>query len=82
MANAASSELTALPPWRQKAADGLKAAMESVVLAMVVLSPWAFGAVDPRWEFWLYVGIAGLATLGPFAFWSSFASDGSRARLR
>ncbi len=32
--------------------------MELLVLALVFLSPWAFGAVDPRWEFWLYVGIA------------------------
>ena len=66
MANSAPSELTALPRWRQKLADGLKAAMEALVLAMVFLSPWAFGAVDPRWELWLYVGVAVLMT-----FWAA-----------
>jgi O-antigen ligase len=35
----------------------LFAGMEGLVLAMVVLSPWAYGSVDPEWEFWLYVGL-------------------------
>ena len=34
-----------------------RAAMEAVVLLMVCLSPWAFGAVDPFWEFLLLVGV-------------------------
>ncbi len=34
-----------------------RAAMEGVVLLMVCLSPWAFGAVDPFWEFLLLCGV-------------------------
>ena len=34
-----------------------RAAMEGVVLLMVCLSPWAFGAVDPFWEFLLLGGV-------------------------
>ncbi len=63
MANSVSSETSTLPPWRSSLADGLRAAMESLVLVMILLSPWAFGAVDPRWEFWLTIGIAGLLAL-------------------
>jgi O-antigen ligase len=34
-----------------------RAAMEAVVLLMACLSPWAFGAVDPFWEFLLLCGV-------------------------
>ena len=34
-----------------------RAAMEAVVLLLVCLSPWAFGAVDPFWEFLLLLGV-------------------------
>ena len=44
--------------WRQKLDAALRAGMEALVLAMVVLSPWAYGAVDPEWEFWLYLAVA------------------------
>ena len=37
--------------------------MEASVLVLVVLSPWAFGAVDPFFEFLLYCGVAGLLVL-------------------
>ena len=37
--------------------------MEAVVLAMVCLSPWAFGAVDPEFEFLLLAGISVLLML-------------------
>jgi O-antigen ligase/tetratricopeptide (TPR) repeat protein len=35
----------------------VRAAMEAVVLLMACLSPWAFGAVDPFWEFLLLGGL-------------------------
>jgi O-antigen ligase len=37
--------------------------MEAVVLVMVCLSPWAFGAVHPYFELWLYRGVAALLIL-------------------
>lgn len=37
--------------------------METVVLVMVCLSPWAFGAVEPLFEFALYVGVSLLLVL-------------------
>jgi O-antigen ligase/tetratricopeptide (TPR) repeat protein len=36
----------------------VRRSMEAVVLAMVCLSPWAFGAVEPEHEFLLAAGIA------------------------
>ena len=41
----------------------VRGAMEADVLAMVCLSPWAFGAVEPEHEFLLDVGIAVLMLL-------------------
>ena len=41
----------------------VRGAMEAGVLAMVCLSPWAFGAVEPEHEFLLDVGIAVLMIL-------------------
>jgi O-antigen ligase/tetratricopeptide (TPR) repeat protein len=37
--------------------------MEVLLLALVVLSPWAFGSVDPIFELLLAIGIAGLLGL-------------------
>jgi O-antigen ligase/tetratricopeptide (TPR) repeat protein len=37
--------------------------IESVVLILVVVSPWAFGAVEAEFEFVLFVGVAVLAFL-------------------
>ena len=37
--------------------------MEAVVLALVALSPWAFGAVEPEAEFVLFAGVAVLLAL-------------------
>ena len=39
------------------------AAIEGVVLLMVALTPWSFGSVEPRFEFYSYVGIAVLLAL-------------------
>ena len=41
----------------------LRAGMEVLLLVLVVLSPWAFGAVDPVFELLLAAGIAGLLGL-------------------
>ena len=41
----------------------VRGSMEAVVLAMVCLSPWAFGAVEPEHEFLLDVGVAVLMIL-------------------
>jgi O-antigen ligase len=49
-----------LPPFRRAAGAALRGATEAVVLALVVLSPWAFGAVEPIFEFLLSLGL-GLA---------------------
>ena len=47
-----------------RTATGLvRGSMEAVVLVMVCLSPWAFGAVEPEHEFLLDVGIAVLMIL-------------------
>jgi hypothetical protein len=37
--------------------------IEAVLLTMVCLSPWAFGAVEPLFEFLLYTGLAVLTAL-------------------
>lgn len=49
--------------FRPKAVRLLRVAMEAVVLLMVCLSPWAFGAVEPMFEFCLYAGVAVLLVL-------------------
>jgi O-antigen ligase/tetratricopeptide (TPR) repeat protein len=43
---------------RLSVAQGLRAGMEVLVLAMVGLSPWAFGAVEPVFEYALDAGVA------------------------
>lgn len=43
---------------RQSLAGGLRAGMEVLVLAMVCLAPWAFGAVEPVFEYALDAGVA------------------------
>src|SRR5476651_2705267 len=66
MATTQTAEANALPEWRRRVDRGLLASMECLVLLLVFLSPWAFGAVDPRWEFWLYLGVALLLALWAF----------------
>src|SRR5262249_24645617 len=48
---------------RQRVDYWLGVAIEAIVLALVVLSPWAFAAVEPLFEFWLYAGISLLLLL-------------------
>jgi O-antigen ligase/tetratricopeptide (TPR) repeat protein len=48
---------------RPRAVRAVQALMEGVVLALVCLSPWAFGAVHPLFEGILYGGVAGLVAL-------------------
>jgi O-antigen ligase/tetratricopeptide (TPR) repeat protein len=45
------------------AARALRAAAEAVLLALVVLSPWPFGSVEPFWEFVLLAGLAVVVAL-------------------
>lgn len=42
---------------RERCASGLRAAIEVVVLLLVCLSPWAYGAVHPGFEFLLDLGV-------------------------
>src|SRR4051794_8241036 len=49
--------------WRQHAGRLLRGAMEAGVLLLACLAPWAFGAVGPKFEFLLYVGVAALLVL-------------------
>ena len=46
-----------------KADAVLKVVFEAVVIALVCLSPWALGSVDPVPELYLFAGIAGLLCL-------------------
>jgi O-antigen ligase/tetratricopeptide (TPR) repeat protein len=48
---------------RQKAVTVVVAAMEAVLLVLVCLSPWVYGAVHPAFEFLLDAGIAVLLAL-------------------
>src|SRR4051812_30875161 len=48
---------------RRTAARAVRRSMEGVVLALVCLSPWAYGSVWPDHEFLLHVGVATLAVL-------------------
>jgi O-antigen ligase/tetratricopeptide (TPR) repeat protein len=41
----------------------IRAGIEALVLLMVCLAPWAYGAVHPGFEFLLYVGLGGLLAL-------------------
>ena len=51
-----------------------RAAMEGVVLLMVCLSPWAFGAVDAFWEFLLLAGVGVV-----LALWAAAGEAAARA---
>jgi O-antigen ligase/tetratricopeptide (TPR) repeat protein len=44
--------------FREKAVRLLPGLIEAIVLVLVCLSPWAFGAVEPELEFVLYSGVA------------------------
>ncbi len=52
-----------VPLARQKAITIVVAMMEAVLLVLVCLSPWAYGAVHPGFEFLVDAGIAVLLTL-------------------
>lgn len=49
---------TPLAPWRLGLFNILGACIEGLVLGLVCLSPWAFGAVEPAQESLLYAGVA------------------------
>ncbi len=48
---------------REKIIQGLRSAMELILLGLVCISPWALGSVRPVFQFWLYVGLGGLLVL-------------------
>jgi O-antigen ligase/tetratricopeptide (TPR) repeat protein len=48
---------------RQTVVRLLQAGMEAIVLALVVLAPWAFGGVEPEYELVLFTGVAALLSL-------------------
>src|SRR5438093_123755 len=48
---------------RHTAMRRLRGGMEALVLALVILSPWSFGAVEPELEFVLFAGVAALLAL-------------------
>jgi O-antigen ligase len=52
-----------VPTPREKTVRLVRGAMEALVLLLVCLSPWAFGAVEPFFEFLLYAGVAALLVL-------------------
>src|SRR5260370_36243213 len=41
----------------------LRGIMEAILLVLVCLAPWGFGAVEPEFEFVLYAGVAALLGL-------------------
>jgi O-antigen ligase len=51
------------PRLRQRGIAFVSAAQEALVLTLVCLSPWVYGAVDPFPQFLLFAGVAGLLTL-------------------
>src|SRR5438067_5810301 len=59
------------------AARNLRAAAEAVALALVAISPWPFGSVQPFWEFALLAGVAVLAGL-----WAAHAAVTGRFAFR
>src|SRR5947199_1879898 len=59
----AGAPVTLLHGVRDRTVRLLRLVMEWIVLLLVILSPWAFGAVDPPYEFLLYVGVALLLVL-------------------
>lgn len=60
---AANDKFLLVSSARQQAATVVVAAMEAVLLVLVCLSPWAYGAVHPRFEFFLDAGVAVLLAL-------------------
>jgi O-antigen ligase/tetratricopeptide (TPR) repeat protein len=48
---------------REQTVRLVRGVMEALVLLLVCLSPWAFGAVEPFLEFLLYAGVAALMVL-------------------
>jgi O-antigen ligase/tetratricopeptide (TPR) repeat protein len=52
-----------LAGFRRRGSSFVGGAIEALVLAMVCLSPWAFGGVDPLGQFVLYAGVAGVLAL-------------------
>lgn len=48
---------------RSRGVTALRIVVEALVLALVCLSPWAFGSVDAPYEFFLRAGIAALLLL-------------------
>jgi hypothetical protein len=51
------------PATRPRVSRSLRGAMEVVLLALVCLSPWAYGAVHPGFLVLLYAGVAVLPVL-------------------
>src|SRR5437667_6379194 len=49
--------------FRQHIARLAAVGMEGIVLVMVCLSPWAYGAVHPGFELLLFAGVCGLLVL-------------------
>src|ERR671928_6752 len=49
--------------WRQTAGRLLRGGMETGILILVCLSPWALGAGKPVFTFLLYAGLAALLAL-------------------
>src|SRR5262249_33898423 len=49
--------------FRRRCASFLRGAMEVCLLAMICLSPWAFGSVEAQFECLLYAGVAVLLGL-------------------
>jgi tetratricopeptide (TPR) repeat protein/O-antigen ligase len=74
--NAASSG-TAHPEAGLRQGAMLRAVLEGLVLALVALSPWAFGAVHPLALLVLYAGLAGCLVL-----WAALLLRSSRRRWR
>jgi O-antigen ligase len=63
MASREKEDLSSLPTRHSPLAAFVVTAMEAVLLILVCLSPWAYGAVHPNFEFLLYAGIGVLLAL-------------------
>src|SRR5437879_1101032 len=59
----AAGDLSRRAGFSRDATKFLRAAMEAGVLALVCLSPWAFGGAAPEFEFVLYSGLAVLVSV-------------------
>ena len=64
-------------PDRLPVARWTRAAGEAVLLALALVSPWAFGSAEPTYEFLLTTGILLLAAL-----WAAHAAFGGPSRFR